>query len=490
MRSALGSPWLTATLLTCRAPAPTSLSLGSLRDFFSGGGATTTTGPLIVEDRAPAWSALELKLREASSAEERAFRDELASGRADRACALATKRLFDLPEGEEPRLTLYRDTAAWCPYCEKVWLALEEKRVPYIIEKVNMNCYGDKPAWFWAMQPSGGIPVAKLDGRVITESNEILMAIERGFPDSRPLLPADDARVQPLLRLERELFSSWFRWLTSSVNDGAQRVGFETLLTKVEEALEESGGPHFLGDEVSLVDCMFAPFLERMAASLPYYKGLPIRRNQNWPRVEQWFLAMESRPSYRHIQSDFYTHVHDLPPQVGQCQFAEGAEEYRAAIDGDDGSWSLPLLVDDGSLLEPLSGLGQDEDVARREAAERLMANHEAVARFASRGLCGSGFPPVAAPLSDPNAPVGEKALPMVDTALRHVAHALLDGPTTASESLSTGVDPRAAAACLGYLRDRISVPRDMGFPAARQLRAHLNWGIEAFGAAAATAEE
>ena len=76
------------------------------------------------------------------------------------------------------------------------------------------------------------------------------------------------------------------------------------------------GGPYFLGAELSLVDCMFAPFLERMAASLPYYKALPIRRQSRWPNVEAWFVAMEGRPSYRHIQSDFYTHVHDLPPQV------------------------------------------------------------------------------------------------------------------------------------------------------------------------------
>ena len=37
------------------------------------------------------------------------------------------------------------------------------------------------------------------------------------------------------------------------------------------------------------------------------------------------------------------------------------------------------------------------------------------------------------------------------------------------------------------YLRDRVGVPRDMRYPAARQLRAHLNWLIDSLTAAAPT---
>ena len=178
--------------------------------------------------------------------------------------------------------------------------------------------------------------------------------------------------------------------------------------------------------------------------------------------------------------------MRQLPPQIGRCQSVAEAAPYAAAIDGSDGSWSLPLPEDDGTLAEPLTGLGLSEDAARREAVERLLANHAAIVRFAARGVSAPGSPPVSAPLSDPNVALNEAALPLVDTALRHVVHALLDGPEAAKAQLSSGLDPQAAAASLGYLRDRISVPRDMSYPAARQCRAHLNWAIEEIGAVAA----
>jgi len=464
--------------------APLLLPAAIIPDF--GGMASTLFGSArappaatSVDDRAPSWAALSEKLHASSTESERAFRQRLADGTLPHASALAKIRLFDGTEGDAKRVTLYRDSAAWCPYCEKVWLLLEEKRVPYTVEKVNMNCYGDKPAWFWAMQPSGGIPVAKIDGQVIRESNDIMMAVERSF-SGRPMLPPPGAEggeaVRPLLQLERQLFSCWFRWLTSgAIGDGAQRVQFASLMGQVDDALGGRPGPFFLGSELSLVDCMFAPFLERMAASVLYYKGLPVRTNGDWPHVRAWFEAMEARPSFRHIRSDFYTHVNDLPPQIGRCQSTPEAAKHQPLIDGSAGAWRLPLpAVGEAGALEPIDCLGQDDGAARREAAERLLANWQAVARFSARGLSKPGFPPASAPLSDPNAVVDEAYLPQVDAALRHVVDSLLEGPLPPT-ALSDGLAPEAITPSLGYLRDRISVPRDMGYPAARQLRAHLN---------------
>lgn len=88
-----------------------------------------------------------------------------------------------------------------------VWLQLEEKRIPYKIEKINMRCYGSKPMSFMAMVPSGLLPVANIGGQVITESNDIMFTLEDMFPENNPLVPSAPAdEVNALLRLERQLF--------------------------------------------------------------------------------------------------------------------------------------------------------------------------------------------------------------------------------------------------------------------------------------------
>ncbi len=63
---------------------------------------------------------------------------------------------------------------------------------------------------------------------------------------------------------------------------------------------------------------------------------------------------------------------------------------------------------------------------------------------------------------------------------LRHVAHALLEGADASSLRVGDGekLPGNAVVASAEYIRDRVGVPRDLPYPAARQLRAHLNWLI------------
>lgn len=157
-----------------------------------------------------------------------------------------------------------------------------------------MRCYGDKPSSFTKLQPSGAIPVAIIDGVTYRQSNDIIFALEEKFPEAEAMVFGDEGKIRELLGLERKLFSSWMYWLTSY--DGPNctlRKDFISTLMEVERALQSvQGRGFFMGDKVSVVDCMFAPFLERMAASMLYFKGLKIRvadgEKTDFPAVNRW----------------------------------------------------------------------------------------------------------------------------------------------------------------------------------------------------------
>lgn len=179
-------------------------------------------------------------------------------------------RLFGHAESEV-RVTLYRDYHAWCPYCQKIWLWLEEKQIPYRIEKVTMFCYGEKESWYKRKVPSGMLPAIELDGRIITESDDILMALERVFGSLT--VGMEDPNVLPLRRLERLLFRAWCNWLcypsSSAREEQRRREKFVEIVAIVEDALSQTPGDYFL-EEFGTVDVIFTPYVERMSASLYY----------------------------------------------------------------------------------------------------------------------------------------------------------------------------------------------------------------------------
>ena len=63
------------------------------------------------------------------------------------------------------------------------------------------------------------------------------------------------------------------------------------------------------------MDWQYVSHVERMNASVLYWKGLQIRGSGRWPAIDAWFDAFEERPAYLATKSDYYTHVRDIPPQ-------------------------------------------------------------------------------------------------------------------------------------------------------------------------------
>lgn len=345
--------------------------------------------------------------------------------------AQAQLRLFGHSESDV-RVILYRDHHAWCPYCQKVWLWLEEKQIPYRIAKVTMFCYGEKESWYKRKVPSGMLPALELDGRIITESDDILLALEREF---QPLVwSLEDPTVIPLRRLERLLFRAWCSWLCyprrSPRDDQFHQEKFTSVVAQVEAALAATPGPYFLS-EFSTVDVIFTPYVERMNASLFYYKGYSLREEN--PHLSAWFDAMESRPTYRGTQSDFSTHVHDLPPQMGGCYDNDNPQRLINQSKVDNGPWfGLP----DVTYPEP--------ENSRQEALQRVIKHRRNLIRVN---------------------PAGDS---LFEEALRCALTHLITGEVC--------LPPPGSDSALRYLRDRICVPRDMSIYAAKRLREALEF--------------
>lgn len=341
----------------------------------------------------------------------------------------ARLRLFGASE-EDVRVTLYRDHHAWCPYCQKIWLWLEEKRIPYRVQKVTMFCYGKKENWYKRKVPSGMLPALELDGKLITESDQILIALERVFgPLEWGML---DPVVLPLRQLERLLFRAWCLWLCyptrSNTEELRNRQQFIDTVKMVESVLAETPGPYFL-PEFTTADVVFVPYVERMNASLYYYKGYSLREEN--PRLGAWFDALETRYTYRGTQSDFHTHAHDLPPQMGGCWSNNQPQTLLNQNRVDHGPW---LELPDVAYSEP--------ETSRQEALYRVLKHRPCLIRVN----------PAPAELYDP--------------ALRCALTYLITGETCQP--------PIGSDVALRYLRDRISVPRDMSIYAAKRLREAL----------------
>ncbi len=348
-------------------------------------------------------------------------------------------RLFGHRE-KEAELILYRDRHSWCPYCQKIWLWLEFKRIPYKVKKINMYCYGQKEKWYLNKVSSGKLPAIELNGKVITESDNIITFLENEFGTLGSSLLSND--IREVRKLEREIFRSWCNWLCrksfSYLDESFRKKKFRESITKLEKILSLSktgfiDSPTYDSEklEPGTGDIIFIPYMERMNASLGYYKGFDLRNK--YPFIDRWLTLFENLSTYRGTQGDFHTHSHDLPPQMGGC--------FREA---NDQQISFSNLIDIGEGLGKLEfNQDLDLDYYTKFALKRVLKHKDNII----------------------NANPYEKDL--LEESLRSALTYMITSEINEV--------PNNAVISINYLKNRISVPRDMPLISARILRQSLN---------------
>ncbi|PZO66759.1 MAG: glutathione S-transferase [Paracoccus denitrificans] len=195
------------------------------------------------------------------------------------------------------------------PFCRKVRLVLGEKKIE--VELVEER-YWESGSEIFKRNPAGKIPVLRMDGRLLAESQAICEYLDEAYP-TPPLMPS-----QPLERYEVRRLCAWF---DDKFHEEVTRpIMSERVWKKVMKAghpdskLVKSGlravkdhmaymtglletRKWLAGNSLSLADFTAAAHL----SCLDYISDV------DWdasPTLRDWYATVKSRPAFRSVLAD------------------------------------------------------------------------------------------------------------------------------------------------------------------------------------------
>lgn len=211
------------------------------------------------------------------------------------------------------------------PFCRKVRLTLAEKKIE--VELVEEKYWEPSPD-FLRRNPAGKVPVLRLDGRTLTESQAICEYIDEVYPDP-PLMPATPAERHEVRRLCAWFDDKFHHEVTSkllyervnkkitgqgypdsrNVKAGAQAIKYH--LDYMAWLLDQRRW--LAGDVMTLADFAAAAHL----SCLDYISDVDWHRSQT---VKDWYAKIKSRPSFRTLLADQVSGLRP-PPHYADLDF-------------------------------------------------------------------------------------------------------------------------------------------------------------------------
>jgi glutathione S-transferase len=201
-----------------------------------------------------------------------------------------------------------------CPWVQRAAIVLREKKIDFEFRHIEPD---NRPEWFLAISPHKKVPVLRVDDTIsLFESSAIAEYLDETVS---PRLHPDDPVERAVNRAWTDYVPNFAETVTGAAyadseadyNKAVARipVPFERL----EHALKKQGsGPLFNGEQYSLVDAAYAPFLQR------YFFLDRIKRIghiEKFPRLNAWAETQMKRPS-----------THSFPPDQFEALYRQNVK--------------------------------------------------------------------------------------------------------------------------------------------------------------------
>lgn len=210
-------------------------------------------------------------------------------------------------------LVLY---SGWfCPFVQRIWIALEEKRIQY--QYIEVNPY-HKPDSLLSLNPRGLVPTLKWHDKPLYESSLVLQFLDEAYPDHPPRLMPEDVYDKWRVRLwidfvGSKIIPAFHRFLQCQ-NRGEEldkkRGEFLGILKEITKAMDGEG-PFFLGNEFGMVDIVLVPWAVRLWVFDHFKGGLGMPEKgqggedeEVWGRWRKWYEAVSERRSVKETCSE------------------------------------------------------------------------------------------------------------------------------------------------------------------------------------------
>ncbi|TVY22249.1 Glutathione S-transferase [Lachnellula hyalina] len=226
--------------------------------------------------------------------------------------------------------------SCFCPFVQRVWVALEAKGLQY--QYVEVDPY-KKPQALLDVNPRGLVPGIRHGDWGCGEST-VLMEYLEDLGAGQPLLPQGNPQLRATCRLwtdhiNRQIVPAFYQLLQAQEFQ-KQAEHTKKLQDKIQEIVEvcDQHGPYFLGPHLSFVDIQFAPWMIRLSRVMKHYRGWPDPTpGSRWGR---WMDAVENDEHVKNTTSldDLYIESYE--------RYAQNRPNTSQLADAVNSGYSLP----------------------------------------------------------------------------------------------------------------------------------------------------